>query len=274
MRQSSFKNEPEVIVKSIKAIDANKAYKHMKHFLKALNNNNTCTIGAAAAAADSNNNNNFSDSKKKYSNSTATLAEFEDSFNDDLKSKLNIILENLKEYKTKNSNDNDNVVVHSSSNGATIINTSVPALTTSLDTHSADYFSSVSIDVGSSSSSKKVRSKRKAEVTTTSTPVQTKKIKVEHDNDTSTMSYAAASIAAVAAAVAFADSTDSKPDVTCVNDEMAVSTVKKKKRRTEVMSLLTKAELNDMSVTVDGDDNDDGEKLKSMKKLLKQQHKI
>lgn len=264
MRQSSFKNEPEVIVKSVKAIDANKAYKHVKHFMKALNNNN---IGAAADS----NNNSFSDSK----NRTTTLAEFEDSFHDDLKSKLNIILESLKEYKTKNCNNNtNNVVVHSSTTG-TIINYSNPGMTINLDTYSADNFSLMPIDVGSSSSSKKVRSKRKAEVTTASTPVQTKKIKVEHDNNISIMSYAAVSKAVVAAAVAFADSVDSKPDVSSLNDAMTVSNVKKKKRRTEVMLLSTKAELNDISATVDGDnDNDDAGKLKSMKKLLKQQHKI
>ena len=107
MRQSTFENEPEVIVKSVKAIDANKAYKHVKHFMKALNNSN---IGAAADS----NNNSFSDSKNR-----TTIAEFEDSFHDDLKSKQNIILQSLKEYKTKNSNNNNdnnnnnyNVVVH------------------------------------------------------------------------------------------------------------------------------------------------------------------
>lgn len=273
MRQSSFKNEPEVIVKSVKAIDANKAYKHVKHFMKALNNNN---IGPAADS----NNNSFSDSK----NRTTTLAEFEDSFHDDLKSKLNIILQSLKEYKTKNNNNNNdnnnnynnnNVIVHSSTSGNTIIKDSTPAMAINFDTYSADHFSSMPIDVGCSSSSKKIRSKRKAEVTTASTPVQTKKIKVEHDNDTSIMSYAAVSKAVVAAAVAFADSTDSKPDVSSLNDAMTVSNVKKKKRRTEVMLLSTKAELNDISATADGDhDNDDAGKLKSMKKLLKQQHKI
>jgi len=266
MRQSTFKNEPEVIVKSVKAIDANKAYKHVKHFMKALNNNN---IGAAADS----NNNSFSDSKNR-----TTIAEFEDSFHDDLKSKLNIILQSLKEYKTKNSNysndnnNNYNVVVHSSN----IVNDSTPAMAINFDTYSADHFSSMPIDVGSSSSSsKKIRSKRKAEVTTASTPVLTKKIKVEHDNDTSIMSYAAVSKAVVAAAVAFADSTDSKPDVSSLNDAMTLSNVKKKKRRTELMLLSTKAEQNDISATADGDnDNDDAGKLKSMKKLLKQQHKI
>lgn len=267
-------------MKSVKAIDANKAYKHIKHFLKALNNNNTCTIGATTAADSNTSNNNFNDSKKNYSNSTASLAEFEDSFHDDLKSKLNIILESLKEYKTKNNNnnDNDNVVVHSSTSGTTIINDSIPALTTNLDAYSADHSSSVSIDIGtssSSSSSKKVRSKRKAEVATASTPVQTKKIKVEHNNDTSTMAYATASKAAVAAAVALADSTDSKPDVVYLTDAIKVSNVKNKKRRTEEVILLsTKGELNDMISTADGDHNDDAGKLKSMKKLLKQQHKI
>jgi hypothetical protein len=266
MRQTTFKNEPEVIVKSVKAIHASKAYKHVKHFMKALNNNN---IGAAPDS----NNNSFSDSK----NRTTNLAEFEDSFHDDLKSKLNIILQSLKEYKTKNSNNNNdnnnnyNVVVHSSN----IVYDSTPATAINFDTYSADHFSSMPIDVGSSSSSKKIRSKRKAEVTTASTPVLTKKIKVEHDNDTSIMSYAAVSKAVVAAAVAYADSTDSKPDVSSLNDAMTLSNVKKKKRRTEVMLLSTKAEQNDVSATADGDnDNDDAGKLKSMKKLLKQQHKI
>ena len=263
MRQSTFKNEPEVIVKSVKAIDANKAYKHVKHFMKALNNNN---IGAAVDS----NNNSFSDSKNR-----TTIAEFEDSFHDDLKSKLNIILQSLKEYKSKNSNNNNdnnnnsNVVVHSSN----IVNDSTSAMAINFDTYSADHFSSMPIDVGSSSSSKKTRSKRKAEVTTASTPVLTKKIKVEHD--TSIMSYAAVSKAVVAAAVAFADSTDSKPVVSSLNDAMTLSNVKNKKRRTEVMLLSTKAEQNDISATADGDnDNDDAGKLKSMKKLLKQQHKI
>ena len=251
-------------MKSVKAIDTNKAYKHVKHFMKALNNNN---IGAAPDS----NNNSFSDSKNR------TIAEFEDSFHDDLKSKLNIILQSLKEYKTKNSNNNNdnnnynNVVVYSSN----IIDDSTPAMAINFDTYSADHFSSMHIDVGSSSSSKKIRSKRKAEVTTASTPVLTKKIKVEHDNDTSIMSYAAVSKAVVAAAVAYADSTDSKPDVSSLNDAMTLSNVKKKKRRTELMLLSTKAEQNDVSATADGDnDNDDAGKLKSMKKLLKQQHKI
>ena len=94
-------------MKSVKAIDANKSYKHVKHIMKALNNNN---IGAAADS----NNNSFSESKNR-----TTIAEFEDSFHDDLKSKQNIILQSLKEYKTKNSNNNNdnnnnnyNVVVH------------------------------------------------------------------------------------------------------------------------------------------------------------------
>ena len=93
--KTAFKNEPEVIVKSIKSIDVNKTYKHVKHFLKALHNNTSIAdVNIDVAGKD------FKKSNSINHNS-GTLTEFEDSFHDDLKNKLSVIVASLKEYKAK-----------------------------------------------------------------------------------------------------------------------------------------------------------------------------